>query len=219
MPWFFVDASLRIIRWNAGAERLTGLSAESVYLRNWVPSLLRLRDEHGCVIHDEQCPMAYALRTCAVWSGRLNLRGRDGHVVNVHLRASPVTGEDGTPQGLVVVLRDSSPEESSSEHTQHLRDMATRDPAHAAAESCRVRSAGSRRGRNPHASQAALQHHHYGRRRFQANQRRLWQPRGRRGVTCLRRADARLVPRGGTSWHGTAATSSSCFLPIAIAAS
>ncbi len=124
----FVDASLRIIRWNAGAERLTGLSAESVYLRNWVPSLLRLRDEHGCVINDEQCPMAYALRTCAVWSGRLNLRGRDGHVVNVHLRASPVTGEDGTSQGLVVVLRDSSPEESSPEHAQHLRNMATRDP-------------------------------------------------------------------------------------------
>jgi diguanylate cyclase (GGDEF)-like protein len=124
----FVDAALRIIRWNAGAERLTGVPAENVYLRNWAPSLLRLRDEHGCVIHDDQCPMAYALKTGTTWSGQVNVRGRDGHVLTVYARACPVTSEDGTSQGLVVVLRDSAPEGAGHEQSPHLRDMATRDP-------------------------------------------------------------------------------------------
>ena len=104
------------------------MPAENVYLRNWTPGLLRLRDEHGCVIHDDQCPMAYALKTGTTWSGRVNVRGRDGHVLTVSARACPVSSEDGTPQGLVVVLRDSAPDGVSHEQSPHLRDMAAHDP-------------------------------------------------------------------------------------------
>jgi diguanylate cyclase (GGDEF)-like protein/putative nucleotidyltransferase with HDIG domain/PAS domain S-box-containing protein len=124
----FLDAALRVIRWNPGAERLTGLSAESAYLRNWTPTLLHLRNENGCVIHDEQCPMAYALTTRTAWAGRVNLRNAEGHIISVKAQASPVMSEDGTPQGLVVLLHDASHEASLQEHCQNLRDIATRDP-------------------------------------------------------------------------------------------
>ena len=123
-----VDPSLRILRWNPGAERLTGVSADNVYLRNWLPSLLRLRDEHGRLIRDEQCPMAYALRTATPWLGCLNLRGKDGHVVTVRAQALPIASEDGAQQGLVVLMRDISQETTLQEHSQNLRDIATRDP-------------------------------------------------------------------------------------------
>ena len=124
----FLDVTMRIIRWNQGAERLTGMPADAAYLRNWVPSMLHLRDEHGCMIRDEQCPMAYALKTNTPWAGRLNLRGGNGDVVMVNVRAVPVSGEDGTTQGLVVLIHDISHETSLQEHCETLRDIATRDP-------------------------------------------------------------------------------------------
>jgi diguanylate cyclase (GGDEF)-like protein/PAS domain S-box-containing protein len=124
----FVDASNRVIRWSPATERLTGIPAETAHLRHWVPSLLHLRDEHGCLIRDEQCPMAYALQTNTPWTGRLNLRGRDGHVTAVQARAVPVIGEDGAPQGLLIVMHDVSQEATLQEHCQNLRDMASRDP-------------------------------------------------------------------------------------------
>ena len=124
----FLDASLRVIRWNPGAERMTGLTADVVYLRDWSPSLLHLRDEQGCVVRQEQCPLSYALQTRTPWSGRLNIRGPDEQVVTVHVQATPVLGEEGTPVGLVVQMHDVSQEATLQEHCQSLRDLATRDP-------------------------------------------------------------------------------------------
>jgi diguanylate cyclase (GGDEF)-like protein/PAS domain S-box-containing protein len=124
----FVDASKHIIRWNSAAEQLTGIAAETVHLRPWVPSLLHLRDEHGCLVRDEQCPMTYALETSTPWQGRLNLRCREGHVTAVRVRAVPVIGEDGAPQGLLIVMHDVSHEASLQEHCENLRDLASRDP-------------------------------------------------------------------------------------------
>ena len=91
----FADASLRIIRWNPGAERLTGVPAECVCLRNWAPSLLHLRDEHGRVIRDEQCPMAYALAADASWAGQADparpRRDTSSRSVRRHPRSSART--------------------------------------------------------------------------------------------------------------------------------
>jgi len=124
----FVDNNLRIIRWNGAAERLTGVAAASVYLRNWAPSLLRLRDEQKSVIRDDQCPVAYALRTNSPWSGRLHLRGRTGHVLTVAAQALPVPGEDGLPQGLVITLHETVDEPQLRDDVAARRDVVTHDP-------------------------------------------------------------------------------------------
>ncbi len=124
----FVDSSLRIIRWNGAAERLTGVAAASVYLRNWAPSLLRLRDERKAVIRDDQCPVAYALRTNSPWSGRLHLRGRTGHVLSVAAQALPVPGEDGLPQGMVLTLHETTEESPPLDEAADRRDVIIHDP-------------------------------------------------------------------------------------------
>jgi diguanylate cyclase (GGDEF)-like protein/PAS domain S-box-containing protein len=124
----FVDTSKRVIRWSPGAERLTGISAEAAHMRTWIPSLLHLRDEQGCLIRDEQCPMAYALQTTTPWTGRLNLRGGDGNVTAVKARSVPVIDEDGAAQGLLIVMHDVSQEATLQEHCENLRDIASRDP-------------------------------------------------------------------------------------------
>ena len=43
----FLDNTGRIMLWNRGAERLTGISAHSVFQQLWLPSLVKLQDEHG----------------------------------------------------------------------------------------------------------------------------------------------------------------------------
>jgi len=44
----FVDAGLKIVQWNQGAERLTGITADSICHSAWSPDLLKLQDEKAC---------------------------------------------------------------------------------------------------------------------------------------------------------------------------
>ena len=124
----FVDSSLRVVQWNRGAERLTGISESSVYQRHWLPSLIQLADEHGESIRDEDCPVTYAIRTGVQWLRRLTIRGRGGRPTAVDAHAIPVTGPDGVSRGLALVLHDASPETSLEARCENLREKATRDP-------------------------------------------------------------------------------------------
>ena len=59
----FVDARGRILLWNRGAERLTGLTADSVLEREWRSDLLDLRDLEGNCIRDRGCPVRQVTTT------------------------------------------------------------------------------------------------------------------------------------------------------------
>ena len=58
----FIDAAGRIVLWNRGAERLTGLSGASVRGQPWRPALLEMSDEKGRAIHEADCPVFTAIR-------------------------------------------------------------------------------------------------------------------------------------------------------------
>ncbi|HVX60398.1 MAG TPA: diguanylate cyclase [Pirellulales bacterium] len=124
----FVDNGLRILHWNRGAERLTGVSEAGVYQRSWAPSLIGLADEQGEPIRDEDCPVTYAIRTGVQWLRRLYIRGRNGRVVAVDAHAIPVTAADGVSRGLALVLHDASPETSLEARCENLKEKAARDP-------------------------------------------------------------------------------------------
>jgi len=124
----FVDSSLRVVHWNRGAERLTGISESSVYQRGWAPSIIQLADEHGEPIRDEDCPVTYAIRTGVQWLRRLSIQGRAGRRTAVDAHAVPVIGADGVSRGLALVLHDASPETSLEARCENLREKAARDP-------------------------------------------------------------------------------------------
>ncbi|HUY87130.1 MAG TPA: diguanylate cyclase [Pirellulales bacterium] len=124
----FVDSKLRVVQWNRGAERLTGISESSVYQRRWLPSLIQLSDEHGEPIRDEDCPVTYAIRTGVQWLRRLTIRGRNGRPTAVDAHAIPVSGADGIARGLALVLHDASPETSLEARCENLKEKAARDP-------------------------------------------------------------------------------------------
>lgn len=124
----FVDGNLRIVRWNHGAERLTGISAVGVSHRPWSPALLKMQNEKGEPVADEDCPVLSALRTGVQSLRRLVICGRGGRPVAVDSHAIPVIAEDGRTCGAVLLLHDASSETSLEARCQSLYERATRDP-------------------------------------------------------------------------------------------
>ncbi|HSH44572.1 MAG TPA: PAS domain S-box protein [Longimicrobiales bacterium] len=90
----------RLLYWNAAAERLLGRSGED--LRD------RTADEVGLPVLGG--PAAPAIRSALsrgeTWTGEVHGRREDGSTLALMLTASPLTGDTGTVQGVIVVASD-----------------------------------------------------------------------------------------------------------------
>ncbi len=124
----FVDAGLRVVLWNHGAERLTGISSESIYHRRWAPSLLNMRDEKGEPLAECECPVACVVRSGVQSLRRLTVTGRTGRPVPVDAHVMPVATDEGTIRGAILLLHDASSEISLEQRCQNLHQKATLDP-------------------------------------------------------------------------------------------
>jgi diguanylate cyclase (GGDEF)-like protein len=124
----FVDAVARITLWNRGAERLTGIAGSSVRGHLWQPELLRLADEKGLPVHENDCPVLTALRSGVQSLRRLTIEGRGGRHVAVDAHTIPVAGEGGTMLGAILLFHDASSETSLEQRCLSLYEKATKDP-------------------------------------------------------------------------------------------
>ncbi|MHB1036452.1 MAG: diguanylate cyclase [Pirellulales bacterium] len=124
----FVDGNLRVLFWNRGAERLTGIASASVRDRVWMPSLLEMRDERGALVRDEDCPVKCVIRTGVQALRRLTICSRNGGPVAVDAHAVPVVSSDGTMHGATLLLHDASSETSLEARCHSLNEKATKDP-------------------------------------------------------------------------------------------
>jgi diguanylate cyclase (GGDEF)-like protein len=124
----FIDTAGRILLWNRGAERLTGVVGASIQGQLWHPLLLELTDEKGNPVGEADCPAFAAIR-CGVQSlRRLTIRGRRRQSVTVDSHAIPVIDQKGVTHGAVLVLHDASSETSLEQRCQSLHEKATKDP-------------------------------------------------------------------------------------------
>jgi diguanylate cyclase (GGDEF)-like protein/PAS domain S-box-containing protein len=124
----FVDVHSKIMLWNTGAERLTGVSSGAACGRTFLPSLLDMHNSHLGKIPDEECPVARAMESGVQSIGRVNIMGRQGDYVAVDLHMVPVRRSDGVLQGATVLLHDASPETSLEEKCQALHAQVAKDP-------------------------------------------------------------------------------------------
>ncbi len=123
----FIDRASRILLWNHGTERLTGVTRESIYGRVWTPQLLQIRDEKGVLIDLDECPVACTIRSGVQALRRLSLTGRSGRTVPVDVHIIPVSSKQAT-EGAILVLHDASSEISLEQRCQNLHQQATLDP-------------------------------------------------------------------------------------------
>jgi diguanylate cyclase (GGDEF)-like protein/PAS domain S-box-containing protein len=124
----FVDAGMRIIAWNRGAERLTGITAPSVIQNQWTTELLKLHDERGVIVKAKDCPVLAVLRSGVPSLRRLTVVGRSGRGVAVDTHTIPVPNRDGALLGAILLMHDASSEASLQERCQNLHQKATLDP-------------------------------------------------------------------------------------------
>lgn len=124
----FVDADCRIVLWNTGIERLTGVSSQAAFGRMFLPSLLDMYNNHQVRIADDECPVARSIHTGVQSLGRVNVMGRQGRHVAVDLHTIPVRRTDGVIQGATVLLHDASSETSLEERCQALHLQVSKDP-------------------------------------------------------------------------------------------
>ena len=123
----FVDCNLRIIKWNRGAERLTGLSSDGVIDRNWSPDLIGLCDENRSQLVGNDCPVSYCITTGVQSIRRLFAQAGD-RLIAIDAHTVPVVGSDGTTHGAAMLLHDVSPQASLEEQCSNLHERATKDP-------------------------------------------------------------------------------------------
>ena len=69
----FVNSQGRIVQWNHGAERLTGIAGASIRQQRWHPDILKLSDEKNHAISEADCPVL-----AAISSGVQSLAAADG---------------------------------------------------------------------------------------------------------------------------------------------
>lgn len=124
----FIDASGRVVLWNRGTERLTGIAGVSVCGEMWHPELLGLSDEKGQSISEPDCPVHTAIR-CGVQSlRRLSILGRGQQHLAVDTHVIPVINDHGISEGTILLLHDASSETSLEQRCQTLHEKATKDP-------------------------------------------------------------------------------------------
>ncbi len=124
----YVNNRMNILLWNRAAERLTGISGNSIANKQWEPALVGMHCEKGKQIDNSDCPVAYA-----IWSGvqglrRLSIKGRNGNLLSVDVHVAPVFGVGGEPQGATVILHDASSQISLEQSVDVFKKRATLDP-------------------------------------------------------------------------------------------
>jgi diguanylate cyclase (GGDEF)-like protein len=124
----FVDAGQRVIHWNSGAERMTGIAGASVYQHTFSPRLMDLRDDDGGRLAEADCPVTRAIHTGEQRILRLIVRGRNRQDVNVEAHVVPVVGAHGAIHGAALLMRDVSPQLSLEARCHSLHQLATKDP-------------------------------------------------------------------------------------------
>jgi diguanylate cyclase (GGDEF)-like protein/PAS domain S-box-containing protein len=125
---FFVDATMRVVLWNRAAERLTGITSDSVIHKNFLPSVLTMQQENGELIEDEDCPVAATICAGVQTLKRMSIVGRNGRRLAVNVHFVPVLGTMGERKGAAVMLHDASSQITLEERVQRLHERATQDP-------------------------------------------------------------------------------------------
>jgi len=123
----FVDAALRIMKWNRAIELLTGVSACSVEQQLWDPAILQLRDEHFKLITPDRCPVVQAVREGTSSHKRVLVSDSECEKISIDACVSPVLGADGAICGATLLLQDASSRISLEERLKTLNEKASQD--------------------------------------------------------------------------------------------
>jgi len=124
---YVLDRDRKIVLWNRAAERITGFSRDEVLGRSCRDGVLVHVDDSGCVMCDEACPAAAAMRRASAREAEVFMRHHDGHRVPIRVRATPLYDDSGQVVGAVEMFSDNTVERQRRERLEQLERSALLD--------------------------------------------------------------------------------------------
>jgi diguanylate cyclase (GGDEF)-like protein/PAS domain S-box-containing protein len=126
-PVRVVDADLRILYWNAAAERLTGHRAAEVVGRACAGNVLEHVDDRDLALCSADCPLRQCLADRVSRNGQLYLLHKSGHRVPVEMLVVPLVRDDRV-LGAVELFRPASAASMNRRELVEVRRLAFEDP-------------------------------------------------------------------------------------------
>lgn len=124
----FVDLDCQILEWNCTAERLSGVTKNSILQHQWNCELLGMRTSDGIRIDERTCPIKSVLRSRTPLNQRIEILHRDGRAIMVESDTVPVLDQTRSMCGVALFFRDASEQVSLEQHVLTLHERATKDP-------------------------------------------------------------------------------------------
>lgn len=94
------DRTGKILFWNQGAERLTGLKRHEVVGRFCRDNILPHCNDQGCIACGATCPFTRTMHEGKPQEAKMQLRHKAGHPVHVLMRIAPIRDPHGSIIGI-----------------------------------------------------------------------------------------------------------------------
>lgn len=124
---YLVDESRVITFWNKGAEQLTGYTREEVIQSRCSDGILNHIDTKGNMLCKTSCPLSQTLADGKLREAEVLFKHKDGHRIPVHLRVSPIRGENGAITGAIEIFSDNSKQLAYESQIKSLQRLALLD--------------------------------------------------------------------------------------------
>lgn len=123
---YFVSRDRHITYWNAGAQQITGYSADDVVGRSCAEGILRHVNDAGRQLCLHGCPLAGVMTDGKPRAAEVYLHHEDGHRVPVTVRSEAIRDETGAIIGAAEVFTSRRPTDPVDE--KRRQDDASLDP-------------------------------------------------------------------------------------------
>lgn len=101
---YFVDKNRKLLYWNKSAERITGYTREEVVGKHCQDNILKHIDENGTELCKGECPLSIAIKENRIITKDISLHKKDGAILPVKVKCSPIVDEDGSIFGAVEIF-------------------------------------------------------------------------------------------------------------------
>jgi len=126
--FYIVDADMRVMVWNDGMRRITGIKPADIVGEPWSRRLVPYCDDKRSPLKDRDAPVQRVLRENRPICKKLRMEPSQGQGFGVEVQALPLLEENGQILGVVEILRDVSQVKGDAGQYRELQNAARRDP-------------------------------------------------------------------------------------------
>jgi diguanylate cyclase (GGDEF)-like protein/putative nucleotidyltransferase with HDIG domain len=126
--FYVVDADLRFIVWNDGAQRMVGQPADRLLDRIWTSHTICYADADGRELADDELPLRQVLETRQAISRHVNVLNAAGNWSEIELQTVPLIDDAGRLRGVAEMLCDKSRSDLGPRQYRDMQRSANRDP-------------------------------------------------------------------------------------------